>query len=122
MKNDKRYALNLDKFFELVTKKNSNEKNTDSTITEIWQPDQNNELKIDHKEIVDNKYDANNHLCGVRYDFLSNSLNQILHVFQTADGSTFLHESQMTFGQRIIFETFLKEGVIYEIKNNKTKE
>ncbi len=116
---DKKYALSFDKFFELVTKRNSNERNTDCTITEIWQPEpDNNELKLEHKEIIDNKYDINNNLCGVRYDFLSGSINEILRSAITPDGKCLIDESQLSFGQRIIFNTFLNEGVIYEIKED----
>lgn len=120
MKKNKKYALNLDTFFELITKKNTNEKNTDCTITEIWQPNstRNNELILEHKEIIDNKYDTNNNLCGVRYDFLNNIINEIIRTQMLPDGKTFIDEEQMTFGQKIIFNTLLKEGVIYEIKDD----
>lgn len=115
--NDKKtkYAINFSKFFELITKKNQNEKNNDSTVTEIWQPDTNGDLKMVNKEMVDNKYDANNHLCNLRYDFINSLINQVLSVYSTPEGSTFKNENQMSFGQRIIFDTFIKEGVIYEI-------
>ena len=115
--NKKRYAINFEKFFELVSKKNQNEKNNESTITEIWQPDTDGELQIVNKEMVDNKYDTNNNLCSLRYDFLNGLINQILSVYMTApENQLFRNENQMSFGQRIIFETFLREGVIYEIK------
>lgn len=116
MSNQKRYALNLERFFELITKKTNNEKNADFTVTEIWQPDTDNDLRIVNKEIVDNRYDKDPNMCNARYDFLNNLINQVLSVYQTPDGKTFLSEKQMSFGQRIIFDTFLKEGVIYEIK------
>lgn len=115
--NKKRYAINFEKFFELVSKKNQNEKNNESTITEIWQPDTDGELQIVNKEMVDNKYDTNNNLCSLRYDFLNGLINQILSVYATTpENQLFRNENQMSFGQRIIFETFLREGVIYEIK------
>lgn len=111
-----KYAINFEKFFELITKKNQNEKNNDSTITEIWQPDVNGDLKMVNKEMVDNKYDANNHLCSLRYDFINSLINQVLSVYSTPEGATFKNENQMSFGQKIIFDTFVKEGVIYEFK------
>lgn len=115
-KNSCKYAINFDKFFELITKKNQNEKNNDSTITEIWQPDANDILKMVNKEMVDNKYDTNNHLCSLRYDFLNSLINQVLSVYSTPEGNTVKHISQLSFGQKIILDTFIKEGVIYEIK------
>jgi hypothetical protein len=116
MSNKKNYVINFEKFFELITKKNQNEKNNDSTITEIWQPDANGDLKIANKELVDNKYDANNHLCSLRYDFINSLINQVLSVYSTPEGAILKEEKQMSFGQKIIFDTFVKEGIIYEIK------
>lgn len=118
----KKYVINFEKFFDLVTHKSANEKNNDSTVTEIWQPDQNNDLRIVNKEIVDNKYDSNNNLCGVRYDFLNGLINQVLSVYSGINNTLFISESQMSFGQKIIFESFKKEGVIYEIKDNNGNE
>ena len=115
-KNNRKYVINLEKFFDLITKKNQNEKNNDSTITEIWQPDVNGDLKMVNKEMVDNKYDANNHLCGLRYDFINSLINQVLSVYSTPEGSLIVNEKQLSFGQKIILDTFIKEGVIYEIK------
>lgn len=114
--NEKRYIINFDKFFDLITKKNQNEKNNEATITEIWQPDGNGDLQMVNKEMVDNKYDINNHLCGLRYDFINGLINQVLSVYSTDEGETFKNESQMSFGQKIIFDTFVNEGVIYELK------
>lgn len=115
--NGKRYAINFEKFFEMITKRNQNEKNNDSTITEIWQPDPtNDELKLMNKEMVDNKYDSNNHLCSLRYDFINSLINQVLSVYATPDGEMIRNEKLLSFGQKIIFESFLKEGIIYEIK------
>ena len=113
--NRKRYVINFEKFFEMITKRNQNEKNNDSTITEIWQPDPtNNELKLMNKEMVDNKYDTNNNLCNLRYEFINNLINQVLSVYATPDGEIINDEEMLSFGQKIIFESFLKEGVIYE--------
>lgn len=115
-KSNQKYVINFEKFFELITKKNQNEKNNDSTITEIWQPDVNGDLKMVNKEMVDNKYDVNNHLCGLRYDFINGLINQVLSAYNnTHDGSIIMHEEQLSFGQKIILDTFIKEG-IFEIK------
>lgn len=114
-KNKQKYVINFEKFFELITKKNQNEKNNDSTITEIWQPDVNGDLKMVNKEMIDNKYDANNNLCSLRYDFINGLINQLLSVYNTPDGSTIIHEGQLSFGQKIILDTFIKEGII-EVK------
>lgn len=114
--NGKRYAINFERFFEMITKKNQNEKNNVSTITEIWQPDPtNSELKLMNKEMVDNKYDTNNDLCNLRYDFINSLINQVLSVYSNQDGEMIENEEMLSFGQKIIFESFLKEGVIYEI-------
>ena len=113
--NKRKYAINIEAFFELITKKNQNEKNNDTTITEIWQPDTDGELKIVNKEMVENKYSVNNDLCTMRYDFINGLIYQILST-STLNECTFLeNEEQFTFGQWIVFNTLLKEGVIYEI-------
>lgn len=116
VKPQKRYYVNFDKFFELVTRKTPNEKNNDSTITEIWQPGTDGTLQMMNKEMVDNKFDINNNICSMRYDFLNGLINQVLSVYTTPTDSIFKNEGQMSFGQRIIFDSFIKEGVIYEIK------
>ena len=112
-----KYSIDFEKFFELVTKKSQSEKNTDSTVTEIWQPDTNGELKIMNKEMVDNKTDLNNHLCSLRYDFLNGLLNEILAAYQTPDGKTISSINDFSLGQSIIFTSFMNEGVIKETKN-----
>ena len=115
-KSNQKYVINFEKFFELITKKNQNEKNNDSTITEIWQPDVNGDLKMVNKEMVDNKYDTNNQLCSLRYDFINGLINQVLSAYNNVqDGSIIMHEGQLSFGQKIILDTFIKEG-IFEIK------
>ena len=112
----KKYAINLDKFWELVMRRSQNEKNNESTITEIWQPDADGNPSLVNKEIVDNKYDTNNNLCTLRYDFINGLISQITSVYMTPEGNLFRKENQMSFGQKIIFETLVIEGVIYEIK------
>lgn len=114
--NNKRYALNLNRFFELVTAKSVNENNNESTITEVWQTNGGDDMTLVNKEIVDNKININNSLCAARYDFLKEIITNILSYLQTPDGDLFVDESQLSFGQKIVFETFIKEGVIYEIK------
>ena len=118
----KKYLINFDKFFEMITKKNQNEKNNDSTITEIWQPDTNGDLKMMNKEMVDNKFDTNNQLCSLRYDFINGLINQVLSVYSTPNEELFKDLEQMSFGQKIIFDTFLKEGVFYEIEEEENGE
>jgi len=112
-----KYSIDFEKFFELVTKKSQSEKNTDSTVTEIWQPDTNGELKIMNKELVDNKTGLNNHLCSLRYDFFNGLLNEILAAFQTPDGKTISGINDFSLGQNIIFTSFMNEGVIKETNN-----
>ena len=75
-----------------------------------------NEFTLMNKEMIDNKYDSNNHLCSLRYDFINSLINQVLSVYATPDGEMIRNEKLLSFGQKIIFESFLKEGIIYEIK------
>lgn len=114
---NKRYAIDFDKFFERVTKRNTNEKYTDSTITEIWQPDTNDNPKLMNKEMIENKYDMTNPLCAIRYEFLNELMTQITSLYSTPLGDIVKSEKQLSFGQRIIFESFIKEGIIYEIND-----
>ena len=88
----KEYVINFDKFFETVTKVTEKEKNSETTITEIWQPLESGELTMVNKEVVENKLDLNEHMCTMRYDFLNGMLN----------------------GNRIIFDSLVKEGILEE--------
>lgn len=112
--NHTKYTINFDKFFELVTKKTQNEKNNDSTVTEIWQPNENGDLTMVNKEMIDAKGDMNNNMCTMRYEFYSGLLNGILAPYDNIEGNLFKSEKDFSFGQRLIMESFKKEGIIIE--------
>ena len=110
----KEYVINFDKFFETVTKVTEKEKNSETTITEIWQPLESGELTMVNKEVVENKLDLNEHMCTMRYDFLNGMLNNVLSTYMTPSGKIIKNVHEMPIGNRIIFDSLVKEGILEE--------
>lgn len=109
-----KYIIDFDKLFEYVVKRPSNDKNNESSITQVWQPD-GEELKITSKEEIETKHESNPNLINMKYDFLNGLLSQITTVFGIND-KIFVKEEDLSFGQKMILDSFIKEGFIKKIE------
>lgn len=129
--NDTIYAIDMEKFIHFVSTCSDKEKDTNTTITQIFSDTSNsdeddiitkdisnNNFRVVSKEISETRANNNAVFNNVRYDFIRILLNTIINPYYNPDGSMIIanNENEMFLGQKIAFNTLLHNGIIFEIK------
>lgn len=119
------YVIDMEKFMKFVSFNTSSEKESETTITQIFSNTDDDtqdtdtpvELKAISKEITEKKPSHNSEFSGIRYDFARILLNAIFTPIISSDNGNIVvdDESNMSLGQKLAFNTFLRMGIIYEI-------
>lgn len=129
--NDTIYGIDMEKFMDFVSNNKDKERDTNTTITQIFSDTgdaeqenimsrdiSNNNFRVVSKEISETRANNNAVFNNVRYDFIRILLNCIINPYYNPDGSMIIvnSENEMFLGQKIAFNTLLSNGIIYEIK------
>lgn len=123
------YAIDMDKFMKFVSVLPANEKDVDTTITQVYGKEQYSEYHEDGdqstpfdlmtKEVTESKSNNNDVFNNLRYDFARSFLNILISPTYNADGSVNQQETEddFLFGQKLAFNTLLYSGILIDITN-----
>ena len=106
--NNSCYVIDMEKFMEFVSTNTSNEKDTNTTITQVFA-----DTSLDDESEINNDTFNN-----IRYDFARILLNTVISPYYNPDGSFNIpqNEEEMFLGMKIAFNTLLHHGIICEVK------
>ncbi len=112
---DKRkWGVDIDKFTKICLT-SDNEKSKDIEITEGYEKDDNGSMTQTSKIIREINSQGNMQNDTIRYDLVKTLLSVILDK-KVMNFGTIENETMYDFSFNIAFNTLLKEGIIYEIK------
>lgn len=126
----------MDKFMEFVSNITSDERDTNTTITQVFAETSDddefigdgnsykdnksigNDFRAISKEITESKSNYNAVFNNVRYDLARMFINTLLTPIFSQNGEPykFDNEQDMLLGHKIAFNTLLHHGLIEEIK------
>jgi hypothetical protein len=109
--NGKLYRIDMDAFMAWVTESPSAEKNV-STMTTLTYP--MDDEGIVEKEVTETKSSLNETMNNVRYDFARLLLNTLFTNNIDNMGGITMNIKDLSFGQRIAFNTLLAKKIITE--------
>lgn len=119
----KYYVLDMDKIMAWVVETPVSEKNI-STITTMSYPNANDdEEEIVEKEVSENKSTLNETMNNVRYDFIRMLLNTVFATFTNNMNQIItLTPDDLSFGQKIVFNTLVNKKIIKEVISDKYEQ
>ncbi len=119
----KYYVLDMDKIMAWVVETPVSEKNI-NTITTMSYPNANDdEEEIVEKEISENKSTLNETMNNVRYDFIRMLLNTVFATFTNNMNQIItLTPDDLSFGQKIVFNTLVNKKIIKEVISDKYEQ
>ena len=101
------YVLDMDNIMKFIFESDT-QRDTDSEITEVYMTDEDtNELTLATKQLRELKGGDNTSKATMRYDMMKMSIDMISEI--ELDGTS-------TFGESLIFNTMLNEGMIKEVE------
>lgn len=130
----KYYAIDMNKFMAFCASSTNCEKDSQTTITQIYANQNNDEDDMPvsvsftdgmtqyngplSKEIREIKSNCNENFNNIRYDFAKNLLSTLISPYYTRDGELLLQnsEEELCLGQKICFNTLLQQGILIEVK------
>lgn len=103
------YILNLENLIGFIYQGDNNDKNYESELTELYVVDnENSNMSLSNKQLRELKNnDMTNHQT-IRYDMIKLLLERLLDI----------KEEVLTFGETVVLNTMLTEGLITEIKES----
>lgn len=109
------YYIDMDKFMEFVM--NYNVKNSDTSISQVWSIDENNEngeLSMISKDVAENKSNYSDTLYNIRYDFARQLLNTLTNVIPDENGlyKNIMSFEEMNFAQTLCFNSLISQNII----------
>lgn len=118
----KLYYLNLSNLFKLVTEISSREKPINTTITQYYggEDDDENELQNDDKQIVETKSNVNEVMNNVRYDIVKFMITCLFESKVNSDGIPMgiQHLDELSFAQGVCLNTLIKHKILLEIETD----
>ena len=113
----------MDKIMAWVVETPVSEKNI-NTITTMSYPNANDdEEEIVEKEISENKSTLNETMNNVRYDFIRMLLNTVFATFTNNMNQIItLTPDDLSFGQKIVFNTLVNKKIIKEVISDKYEQ
>lgn len=114
----KYYKIDIDALMAWVSETPTSEKNT-STITTLTYPITEEEDDVVEKEISENKSTLNDTMNNIRYDLIRNIINVLFSLSTNeTDGTPIFSLKDLSFAQKITFNTLLSKKIIIEIGQN----
>lgn len=137
--NHKYYAFDMEKVISFCSMSTNGEKNIETTITHVYDDSIDNNDGITHektifnpvtktaitinkpisKEVREVKSNCNGNFNNIRYDFIKTIINTIIDTQVYNDGTLVIQEDEndLSLGQKLCFNTLIKENLLVEIKN-----
>lgn len=110
------YKIDIDALMAWVSETPSSEKNI-STITTLNYPLTDEDEEIVEKEISENKTTLNDTMNNIRYDLIRNLINTLFTTYTNNINDIVTYTlKDLTFGQKITFNTLLAKNIIKEVK------
>lgn len=117
----KEYMLDVDRLMSWVSETPSSERNVNTTTT-LTYPITPDDEEMFEKEISENKSSLNEVMNNIRYDLIRNLINNLFTVYNSDMGVLTSHDvSELSFSQRIAFNTLVSKKIIIEV-NEKDNE
>ena len=116
--NNEKYAIDINRFFDVFTG-NDNDVNTVITATYGEDNSTNNNLSLISKEVVESKRNGIETLYSLRYDtlkFLVDTLFVNQYDETTGAIKNVTSFEDLTFAQKIAFNSLLNSGILVKIK------
>lgn len=114
---NKEYYVNMEKIMEFVTNTPKNERNIATVITERYPVIEDSvDDDIVSKEMIESKSSLNEVTNGIRYDLVKTFLNTLL--MGITDEAPLIF-NQLTFAQKLSFNTLIEYGIIDEVRKKK---
>lgn len=109
------YYVDMDKFMEFVC--NFNIKNTDTSISQVWSINDDNEngdLSMISKDVSENKSNYSDTLYNIRYDFARQLLTTLTNVIPDENGiaKNIVSIDDMNFAQTLCLNSMISQGII----------
>lgn len=108
------YTLNLKKINEYIFKSQT-DKNVETEITENYEANDDIKQNLINKTIREVKANGNTNLDAMKYDLFKELLSVIVNIEIDEEG-----EMELSFGEKMALNTFLKEGFLEQINPNNT--
>lgn len=137
--NKKCYAFDMEKVMAFCSTSTNGEKNIETAITYVYDNSIDDNDGIVHektifnpvtkttvtinkpmsKEVRETKTNCNNNFSNIRYDFVKLLISTIIEMRLYNDGTVMMpeDESDLSLGQKLCFNTLIKENLLVEIKN-----
>ena len=113
------YKLDIDALMAWVYETPSSEKNI-STITTLNYPLTDEDEEIIEKEVSESKATLNDTMNNIRYDLIKNLINTLFTTYTNNLNDIVTYSlKDLTFGQKIAFNTLFAKNIIKEVKINK---
>lgn len=111
------YKIDIDVLMAWVSETPSSEKNI-NTITTLNYP--LTEEDIIEKEVSESKTTLNDTMNNIRYDLIRNLINTLFETNTNSINDNVTYSlKDLTFGQKIAFNTLFAKNIIKEVKINK---
>ena len=113
------YKIDIDALMAWVSETPSSEKNI-STITTLNYPLTDEDEEIIEKEVSESKATLNDTMNNIRYDLIKNLINTLFTTYTNNLNDIVTYSlKDLTFGQKIAFNTLFAKNIIKEVKINK---
>lgn len=119
--NGKAFYIDMKALISFLTTSSSDEKQNDTSITQIYAIDQeemsNNDVKMVSKEVSETKSNINDTMVNIRYDLVKNLLNALIEPIQNENsGIVYINNlNEMNFTQTLCLNTLKAEGILKEL-------
>lgn len=114
----KYYIIDMDKLMQWIVETPSSEKNINTITTMSYPIANDDEEEIIEKEVSETKSSLNETMNNVRYDFVRNMISTIFTTFTNdMNQITSLSLNDLSFGQKIAFNTLFYKKIIIEVTN-----
>lgn len=118
--NGKTFYIDIKALMSFLTKSSSNEKQNDTSITQIYAVDQeenSNDVKMVSKEVSETKSNINDTMVNIRYDIIKYMLNGLLEPIQNENGRIVYINNldEINFTQTLCLNSLKAEGILKEL-------
>lgn len=119
----KYYIIDMDRMMSWICETPSPEKNIITITTMNYPITNDDEEDIVEKEVTENKQTLNETMNNIRYDFVRIMINTLMNTFMNNMNQIITMRTQdLSFGQKLAFNTLLDKNIIKEITLDKNEQ
>lgn len=118
------YYVDMDKFMEFVV--NYNVKNSDTSISQVWSINDENEsgdLSMISKDVAETKSNYSDTLYNIRYDFARQLLTTLTNIIPDENGiaKNIVSIEEMNFAQTLCLNSLITQGIIKDMYDSQNE-